>query len=232
MPIDLSGSFDHAARHYDLMVALNPGYHKHLRSAARELVTRAQAGPLLDLGCGSGASTRALLGAGARDVTGVDASPGMLAEARTKDWPAGVDFRDGRAQDLTTVLTDRPPAAGALAAYLFRNVPEPERDAALRGVRDALTPGGWVVIQDYAVEPGSVADAVWTAVCWGVVIPMSAALLRDTTLYRYLWQSGREFDAPDRFMQRLADAGFTDVAARTTTDWQHNILHTFVGRRP
>ena len=31
-------AFDRGARHYDLMVALNPGYHAHLRRAAASLV--------------------------------------------------------------------------------------------------------------------------------------------------------------------------------------------------
>ncbi|GAB3622673.1 class I SAM-dependent methyltransferase [Mariniluteicoccus endophyticus] len=231
MTTDVTSGFDHAARRYDLMVALNPGYHAHLRAAADELVRRAGSGPLLDLGCGSGASTRALVDAGALEVLGVDASEGMLAQARAKRWPNGVSFVHGRADDAVDLLADGPPPTGALAAYLFRNIPEAERDAAVARVRDALEPGGWLVAQDYAVRPGA-PDAVWTAVCWGVVIPMSAVLLRDTSLYRYLWHSGRSFDSPERFMHRLADAGFTDVAVRTTRDWQRGILHTFVARTP
>ena len=59
-------AFDEAADRYDLMVALNPGYHAHLRSAAAVLLrgdasTGSRPLRLVDLGCGSGASTRALL---------------------------------------------------------------------------------------------------------------------------------------------------------------------------
>ena len=35
---NVSEAFDEAAPRYDLMVALNPGYHRHLRSAADSLV--------------------------------------------------------------------------------------------------------------------------------------------------------------------------------------------------
>ncbi|MGL4176753.1 MAG: hypothetical protein ACRCSN_11805, partial [Dermatophilaceae bacterium] len=65
----LADAFDRAAPSYDAMVALSPGYHDQLRRAADLLVARAPAtingDPLraLDLGCGSGASTQALLGA-------------------------------------------------------------------------------------------------------------------------------------------------------------------------
>ena len=57
-------AFDEVADRYDLMVALNPGYHAHLRRSARDLVARLPQGQtcrILDLGSGSGASTRALV---------------------------------------------------------------------------------------------------------------------------------------------------------------------------
>ena len=60
---ELPDTFDGAAHRYDLMVALNPGYHRHLRSAADALVEKLRRGEprVVDLGCGSGASTRALV---------------------------------------------------------------------------------------------------------------------------------------------------------------------------
>ncbi len=53
----LADAFDRAAPTYDAMVALSPGYHDQLRTAAEALVERLPAGdgsPLqvLDLGCG------------------------------------------------------------------------------------------------------------------------------------------------------------------------------------
>ena len=104
--LDLERGFDDAAPRYDLLVGLNPGYHRHLRAAARAL-TRGlgRTDVLLDLGCGSGASTAALVGEapGAR-VLAVDASAGMLARARRKRWPAGVEFVHAPAQRLGDVL--------------------------------------------------------------------------------------------------------------------------------
>ena len=76
--LELSQAFNDAASRYDLMVALNPSYHAHLRAAAGALVEwlprpkiassvhpepvegRQSHLHLLDLGCGSGASTRAV----------------------------------------------------------------------------------------------------------------------------------------------------------------------------
>ena len=106
---NVSQAFDEAAPRYDLMVRLNPGYHDHLQSAAEALVELLPADGrgagldevrLADLGCGSGASTRALLraayAAGIRPhVVGIDASAGMLEQARAKPWPPGVSFEVG-----------------------------------------------------------------------------------------------------------------------------------------
>jgi ubiquinone/menaquinone biosynthesis C-methylase UbiE len=234
-------AFDEAAPSYDAMVARNPGYHAHLATAARALLEAVPAsGPLrlVDLGCGSGASTQALVtaaeGAG-RDVevTGVDASSGMLDAAREKSWPAGVRFELGLAQDLAVRRAEfglEAPVDGVLAAYLFRNVSE--RDEVLRDVHGLLSPGGVLVVQEYSVAQSRAADLVWSLVCWLVVIPMSWVTSRQTRLYRYLWRSVREFDAVQTFVDRLYAVGFVDVEVATVPGWQRGILHTVRARRP
>lgn len=228
----LDDAFDRASSRYDLLTRLNPGYHRHLAAAASELVRRVSGRErLLDLGCGSGSSTRALLAAapGAR-ITAVDASAGMLAQAAGKKWPGGVRFVHARAQDLAEVLDA--PVSGVLAAYLFRNLTPADRGAVLRHTLAALEPGGWLVVQEYSVAGRRLAGLVWTAVCWLVVIPLSALVGGSPRLYRYLWRSVRQFDSTAAFMDRLADAGFVDVATRTVPGWQEGILHVFVARRP
>lgn len=240
---ELPLAFDEAAPSYDTMVARNPGYHAHLRDAAEALLDTAPvADPLrlLDLGCGSGASTRALLGAAERAergvlVTGVDASSGMLEEARAKSWPAGVRLEHGLAQELGARRGEwglEAPVHGVLAAYLFRNVVDRERDEVLRDVHGLLAPGGVLVVQEYSVAQSRLADLVWSLVCWLVVIPLSWLTSRQTRLYRYLWSSVRRFDSVQLFVDRLYQAGFEDVEVRTAPGWQTGILHTFRARTP
>lgn len=238
---DVPDAFTEAASRYDRMVSLNPGYHHHLRSAASALLETLDPHRtlhLVDLGCGSGASTRALLAAARAEgaavrVTGVDASAGMLAQAEAKAWPAGVEFHQGLAQDLAA---HRPgwgleaPADGVLAAYLFRNVAE--RDAVLADVHDLLSGGGTLVVQEYSVAGSPLASTVWTLVSWAVVIPLSWITSRQTRLYRYLWRSVQAFDAVQTFTDRLYAAGFVDVEVQTVPGWQHGILHTFRARKP
>ena len=238
---DVPAAFTEVAGGYDRMVSLNPGYHRHLRSASDALLeTLDPHRPLrlVDLGCGSGASTRALLAAARAKgaevlLTGVDASAGMLAQAEAKDWPPGVDFHQGLAQDLAERRADwglEAPADGVLAAYLFRNVAE--RDAVLADVHGLLSGGGTLVVQEYSVAGSPTADAVWSLVSWLVVIPLSWITSRQTRLYRYLWRSVRAFDSVQTFVDRLYAAGFVDVEVRTVPGWQQGILHTFRARKP
>jgi ubiquinone/menaquinone biosynthesis C-methylase UbiE len=240
---DVPSAFDDAASTYDLMVRLNPGYHRHLAAAAKALVdclpcTGRQVLRVADLGAGSGASTLALVRSLASlplpaGVVGVDASAQMLAQAESKRWPSGVSFVHGRAEELDRCKQDwglSEPLDGVFAAYLFRNVVD--RDAVLSAVFDLLAPGGVLVTQEYSVVGSRHAPKIWSAVCWLVVIPLAYLTSRQTSLYRYLWRSVQAFDSVPTFTDRLHRAGFVDVEVRTVSGWQRDILHTFRARRP
>lgn len=243
-------AFDEVADRYDLVVGLNPGYHAHLRSSAQVLVDSlpVQGDPLrlVDLGCGSGASTRALVtvlekAGSAFRLVGVDGSAGMLRAARAKTWPAAVSFVQGRAEGLGQLpdvaeLAGTAGAAtgggldGVLAAYLVRNVSG--RDELLTSLHDQLRPGGTLVVHEYSVRGNRVATVVWTAVCWGVVVPLGWITSRRTRLYRYLWRSVMDMDSVEELERRLRAAGFEDVRSSTIGGWQRGIIHTFHARRP
>ncbi|MGL5865757.1 MAG: methyltransferase domain-containing protein [Dermatophilaceae bacterium] len=237
----LADAFDRAAPSYDAMVALSPGYHAQLRRAADLLVARAPAttngDPLraLDLGCGSGASTRALLDAwaaartGPIEVVGVDASDGMVAQARTKTWPAGVDLV---VEDAVTHLGALPDASvdAVFASYLLRNVPD--RDALVREVGRVLRPRGGLVVHDYSVAGNPLARATWAAVCHGVVIPLAAWKRSDLALHRYLYTSVRDFDSVARIGERLAATGLVDVQRVEHPGWQRGLVHSIAATRP
>ncbi|MFD5229127.1 class I SAM-dependent methyltransferase [Streptomyces qaidamensis] len=223
---DLARAFDHASRTYDRLTGLNPGYRADLlRSARRLKLPRDGAGlHLLDLGCGTGASTRALLRAapGAR-ITAVDASAGMLRRALAKPWPDGVRFLHLTAEELDAA--GEGPFDAVFAAYLFRNVSDP--DGVLGTVRALLRPGGRLAVHEYSLTGSPGHRALWTAVCQGVVIP-AGTLTGDRALYRHLWHSVLDFDTAADFTGRLTRAGFTGARALPLAGWQTGITHTFV----
>jgi ubiquinone/menaquinone biosynthesis C-methylase UbiE len=240
----LADAFDRAAPTYDAMVALSPGYHDQLRTAAAALVDRLPArgrddGPLrvLDLGCGSGASTRALLDAWAERrgtseglaVTGVDASEGMVAQARAKRWPAGVTLV---VSDAVAHLEALPSGSvdGVLGCYLLRNVPDRARLVA--EVARVLRPGGGFVIHDYSVAGNLRARVTWAVVCHAVIIPLAVVKRSDVPLHRYLYTSVRDFDPVELVCQRLQSVGLVDVRHRSFPGWEHGLVHTVAGSAP
>ncbi|WP_077797398.1 methyltransferase domain-containing protein [Streptomyces sp. JHA26] len=226
----LAAAFDRGAERYDRLVALNPGYHAQLRRSALRLALADGGAPrrVLDLGCGTGASTAALAAAFPdAEITGVDASAGMLRAARAKPWPSRVRFVHAPAEELHRAGVGGPFDA-VFAAYLFRNLADP--DAVLRSVHRLLVPGGGLAVHEYALSGRRADRLVWSAVCRGVIVPLGT-LTGDRALYRHLRRSVAEFDTAPDFVARLARAGFERVRVLPLPGWQTGITHTFLGRR-
>ncbi|OBF81113.1 ubiquinone biosynthesis methyltransferase UbiE [Mycobacterium sp. 852002-51163_SCH5372311] len=228
----LSDAFDVGAAAYDRLVGASPGYHADLCLSARRMriPLRGRGLRLLDAGCGTGASTAALLAvAPEADVIAVDASRRMLDMALAKNWPASVRFVHASVAELDAHgITG--PFDGIFAAYLVRNLAD--RDSQLRSFFRLLRPGGTLAVHEYSVRDSPAAAGVWRAVCWGIIIPAGWWYTRDTTLYRYLLRSVLTFDGAAQFRRRLADAGFTAVHSETMPGWRTNIVHTFLADAP
>ena len=229
---DVPDAFDVGAQAYDKLVGANPAYHANLYLSARRmgLPAHGRGLRLLDAGCGTGASTAALLAvAPEAEIIAVDASGRMLDAARAKSWPPSVRFVHARIEDLGEHdITG--PFDGVFAAYLLRNLVDP--DAQLRAIRTLLRPGGTLAVHEYSVRDSAAATRIWHAVCWGIIIPSGWWRTRDTTLYRHLWRSVVTFDGASRFRRRMHEAGFTDVHSETVSGWERNIVHTFLGSAP
>src|SRR5689334_16873757 len=141
-------AFDAGAAAYDGLVGANPGYHRHLQMSAQRmrLANLGRGLRLLDAGCGTGASTAALLSVAPHaEIVAVDASSGMLAEAAAKQWPQTVRFVHSRIEDIADAGIDGP-FDGILAAYLLRNLDDP--DAQLQTFRTLLRPGATLAVHE------------------------------------------------------------------------------------
>ncbi len=229
---EVPSAFDQDASSYDRLVGANPGYFDHLkRSAARLGLPGRGAGlRLLDVGCGTGLSTQALLETYPEaEIVAADASSEMLAQARAKAWPSTVRFVHSRAEELDEHGVHGP-FDGILAAYLLRNLPDVS--AGLTGLGELLAPGAPIAVHEYSVADSTYAKAVWTAVCWAIVIPLGWRVTGDGSLYRYLWRSVLAFDGLTRLTDRLRRAGLEHVHVEPMDGWQRGIVHTVVGLRP
>jgi ubiquinone/menaquinone biosynthesis C-methylase UbiE len=225
----IPAAFDRVAARYDRMCALNPGYRAHLRRSAERLGL-ASGARVLDLCCGTGLSTEALLDAipGAR-VVGLDASAGMLGHARAKRRLAAVELVQGDAMDpRATGLAGR--FDGILMAYGLRNVPDP--DLCLARLRELLVPGGTLCLHEYSVADSARSRLVWNAVSLGIVVPLALVVTGSTAIFRYLRRSVLEFDGVRALEARLAREGFVEVETLPMDGWQRGIVHTFRARAP
>ena len=229
---DIPGAFDAGAPAYDSLVGANPGYHSHLRLSAQRMRLPGQGEGLrlLDAGCGTGASTAALVAVAPKaEIVAVDASSGMLAQATAKPWPSTVRFVECRVEELTDAGVSGP-FDGILAAYLMRNLAD--RDGQLRRFRALLRPGGTLAVHEYSVRDSRLATIVWNTVCATVIIPSGRLRSGDAGLYRYLRRSVNRFDGAAAFRDRLRANGFSVVRSETMPGWQRNVVHTFLGQAP
>jgi ubiquinone/menaquinone biosynthesis C-methylase UbiE len=229
---DIPGAFDAGAPAYDKLVGANPGYHAHLKLSAQRMGIphHGEGLRLLDAGCGTGASTSALVAVAPKaEIVAVDASSGMLAQAAAKLWPSSVRFVESRIEDLAEAGVDGP-FDGILAAYLVRNLADKDRQ--LRAFRALLRPGGTLAVHEYSVRDSRLATAVWNIVCAAIIIPSGRLRSGDATLYQYLRRSVNRFDGAGDFRDRLRANGFTSVRSETMPGWQRNIVHTFLGQVP
>jgi ubiquinone/menaquinone biosynthesis C-methylase UbiE len=229
---DLPGAFDAGAPAYDGLVGANPGYHEHLRLSAQRmhLCGEGEGLRLLDAGCGTGASTAALLAVAPKaEIVAVDASSSMLAQAAAKSWPSSVRFVHSRIEEIGQAGIDGP-FDGILAAYLIRNLAE--KDKQLQVFRELLRPGATLAVHEYSVRDSRAATAVWNTVSTAIIIPAGRLRSGDGALYSYLRQSVNRFDGAAAFRDRLRVNGFTAVRSETMPGWQRNIVHTFLAQAP
>jgi SAM-dependent methyltransferase len=115
----------------------------------------------LDLGCGTGALTRAILEHGApRSVTGVDPSEGFVAHARSETNDPRASFHVGTADDMAVAPGSIDLAVSGLALNF---VPDPQ--GALEKLRAVMRPGGQIAVYVWDYPGGGMGfiDAFWRA---------------------------------------------------------------------
>jgi SAM-dependent methyltransferase len=149
------GLFDDVARLYQ---ATRPGYPPELAGFVAATASVGAGDPVLEVGCGTGQLTEALLPFGFT-LTAIDLGPGMIAVARERIGADGVFFRAVPFEELDAA----PGTFGLVIAGAAFHWIDPE--VRFRQAARLLRPGGWLAVAGYGErydEPlGSVLDAMW-----------------------------------------------------------------------
>ena len=143
-------TYDRIARFYDVDMGQNMRFDDvafYAHQAAR------QRGRVLEVGCGNGRVLLPLLREG-HDAFGVDASRPMLRELARKASSARLPMRAAQG-DARRLPFARATLACVLCPYSLVTylVSDDDLAAFLRGVRDALSPGGSVVLDAFVPRP-------------------------------------------------------------------------------
>jgi demethylmenaquinone methyltransferase / 2-methoxy-6-polyprenyl-1,4-benzoquinol methylase len=179
----------------------------------------------LDLCCGTGDMTLALrrrAGDTPNEIVGADFTHEMLRRAVPKT--EGKRIRLVEADALRMPFVD---ASFDLvtSAFGFRNLANYR--AGLAEIARVLRPGGEVGILDFS-EPTGVLGKLYRFYFKNILPRIGALLSGAKGAYTYLPASVEKFPAPEEMLQRMREAGFTDV---TWTSYTFGIAGLYRGKK-
>lgn len=155
--MDLDGSYDRVARDYALHLSDELDGKPFDRWILGRVVDLADGGAIVDAGCGTGHITEWLTDRGA-DVTGVDLSAGMIAEARRR-YP-DLRFEQGDLHHLPRPERDGGWAA-VVAMYSLVHLETADLPDGVEALAAALRPGGHLLVAVHAGTERRHLDEWW-----------------------------------------------------------------------
>jgi ubiquinone/menaquinone biosynthesis C-methylase UbiE len=115
-------------------------------------------------------------------------------------------------------------------AYGIRNMPNYE--ACIKNLYRMLKPGGIIGFHEYSLPKKFFNHLYWRILGYGIIIPFSALITGNLTIFKYLVKSVLAFPSPSQFREMIAGAGFKDVSVYPQKSWRKFILHTFIAKKP
>jgi len=227
-PGDVAAMFDSLAGRYDLLNdVLSAGQDRHWRRVVARAVGAGPGDRVLDLAAGTGTSSRAFTGTGARCVA-CDFSLGMLSvgkqRADARQPAARVSFVAGDA--LAIPFRDRCFDAVTIS-FGLRNLADP--DAGLAEMLRVTRPGGRLVICEFSHLPWPILDVAYSRYLAAALPFVARQVSGNGEAYSYLAESIADWPAQRELARRIAAAGWQAVRWRNLT---LGVVAVHVARRP
>lgn len=218
------GVFESVADRYDLMNDLmSGGIHRLWKRAMIDWLHPRSGQRFLDVAGGTGDVAFRILrrieaggSLGDSRVAICDLTPAMLAIGRDRAVDRGIlhgiDWINGDAERLP--FADRRFDAYTVA-FGLRNLTH--LDYALAEARRVLKPGGRFLCLELSHVALPMLDRLYDLYSFEVLPVLGELVTQNRPAYQYLVESIRRFPKQEELSQRIADAGFVQVAARNLT---------------
>ena len=204
----------------DMFAGVAPRYDllNHLLSANLDVLWRRKAvaalglpsgARVLDLCCGTGDQATALRRRGAR-VAAADFCVPMLAIARRKFRKVAAPRPAALAADALALPFPARHFQGATVSFGLRNVAD--LDASLRQLASVLQPGGKLVVLECAIPERQPIKGIYLFYFLRLLPWIGRLVSPKGSAYTYLPNSVLGFPQRQEFLDRMAAAGFTDLA--------------------
>ena len=207
-PRAVARMFDGVARRYDLTNTLiSAGRDRRWRHLTRRALDPRPGERVLDVAAGTGVSTAELARAGAYCVA-ADFSLGMLRAGGRRRVPRvaadalRLPFADG-SFDAVTI------------SFGLRNVVDPDR--ALREMARVTRPGGRILVCEFSTPTWRPFRVLYQRYLMRALPAVASRVSSNPEAYRYLAESITAWPSQRELAERIADAGWTDVAWRDLT---------------
>lgn len=221
--------FDNIAKDYDrlnhiLSLNIDKAWRK---KAVKELVDVEENLNILDVACGTGDFTIEIAQklAGKGQVTGIDLSEGMMKIGREKIAKAGVKAEmvqgDCEALEYADSTFDR-----ISVGFGVRNFEHLE--LGLSEMCRVLKQDGKLVILELSVPSNPIIRWCYKLYFLKVLPAIGAWISGDRGAYEYLPASVLRFPAPEKFIDMMKTAGFTEVKHRSLT---FGICRMYIGTK-
>ena len=195
------------------------------RKAVKEIADTAKPLNILDEACGTCDFTIEIAKAATKGskVTGIDLSEGMIKIGREKCAKAGIeaDLQTGDCEAMPYESETFDRIGVAFGVRNFENLPK-----GLTEMHRVLKSGGKLVILELSIPSNPIIRWCYKLYFLKILPAIGGWVSGNRAAYEYLPASVLRFPAPEKFMEMMQEAGFTEVRKQSYT---MGICHMYLG---